>query len=184
MAEEGTTATADDAAGSQEPPAETETDWKTEARKHENRVKTERKAREAAEAKLAKYAEANQTEHEKAIEKARKEAAQEAETATTGAFRAKILNAEIRAQAAGKFSNARLAPKLLDLDPETVFGEDGEPDAKAIAKAIDEFLAEDENAGLRAGGSSRPSGDADAGKGNGAPSGDMNEFIRSGIKRR
>jgi hypothetical protein len=182
MAEEGTTATADDAAASQETAAEP--DWKAEARKHEGRAKQERKAREAAEAKLEQHATANQTEHEKAIEKARKEAAAEATSSTTGTFRAKILNAEIRAQAAGKFSNARLAPKLLDLDADVVFGDDGEPDTKAIAKAIDEFLAEDDNAGLRAGGSSRPSGDADAGKGNGAPGGDMNEFIRSGIKRR
>jgi membrane protein involved in colicin uptake len=65
-----------------------------------------------------------------------------------------------------------------------VFSDDGEPDAKKIAKAIDDFLAEEDNAGLRAGGSSRPSGDGDGGKGSGAPSGDMNEYIRSGIKRK
>lgn len=181
MADETGTATAEPDAGSQEP---VEPDWKSESRKHESRAKAERKAREAAEAKLAEHAEANQTETEKLIEKARKEATEATKAEVSGAFKTRILNAEIRAQAAGKFANKALAVKLLDLDASELVDEEGEPDEKAIARAVDDFLKQDENAGLRAGASSRPAGDADAGKGKGAQGGSMEDFIRAGIGRK
>mgnify|MGYP003575885273 CR=1 FL=1 len=144
------------------------------------RANAAEKALKALQKERDQLAEASQTETEKAIAAARKEAQLE----TSKGYQSKILNAEIRAQAAGKFSNPKLAARLLDLDADEVFSAEGDPDAKKIAKAIDEFLALEENAGLRAGHSSRPSGDADAGKGNGAPSGDMNDFIRAGIGKK
>ena len=181
MAEEGTTAVAEETVSSQE---STEPDWKSESRKHESRAKAERKAREAAEAKLAEAAEATQTETEKLIAKARKEAADEARAEVSTAYKTRILNAEIRAQAAGKFANKNLAVKLLDLDAADLVNEDGEVDEKAIAKAVDDFLKDGDNAGLRADAVARVTGDADAGKGSGAPRGDMNDFIRAGITKR
>lgn len=183
MADEGTTAVAEEDAGSQG--AAQEPDWKSESRKHENRAKAERKAREALEAKIAEQAEASKSQAQKDLEQARKEAAAETEAKVSGAYKTRILNAEIRAQAAGKFANPKLAPKLLDLDADALFDDEGEIDAAAITKAVDDFLEQDENAGLRTGGVvTRPSGDADAGKGAGAQTGDMNDFIRAGITRR
>lgn len=144
------------------------------------RANNAEKALKALQKERDQLAEASQTEIEKAIAAARKEAAVE----TSKGYQSKILNAEIRAQAAGKFSNPRLAARLLDLDADEVFDASGDPDAKKIAKAIDDFLALEENAGLKAGASSRPAGDADAGKGGSAPSTNMNDYIRQGIKKR
>lgn len=174
------------AAQTDEEPVTKDDDWQAKARKHERDLKKERTAREALEAKLAEAAAASQTETERAIEQARKEAADAAKTEVSSTYQGKILNAEIRAQAAGKFANPKLAAKLLDLDPSDAFDEDGEVDTEFIASQIDGFLKDEDNAGLRAGTTTRttrPSGDVDAGKGNGAPVGDMNAFIRSGSKR-
>lgn len=48
-------------------------DWKWQARKHERRSKAEKKKREEAEAKLKKREEADKSEQEKAVDKAREE---------------------------------------------------------------------------------------------------------------
>lgn len=143
----------------------------------------ERKARKAAEkqardaqAQLEKLTEASQSDTEKAIEKARKEAAEAARAEVTTTFRTQLLNAEIRAQAAGKFANPDLATRVLDIDADDVFDDDGIK-KDAISKAVDDFLALDANAGLKADPSNgRPVGDADAGKGAGSgPSGTPEE---------
>jgi hypothetical protein len=184
MAEEETTAETVEET-SNEKPAEVTEDWKARSRQHEREAKKERKAREDLEAKLAEVDNASKSEHEKALEKARKEAADATKAEVSGAYRSKILNAEIRAQAAGKFANPALASRLLDLDAADVVSDDGEADTKQIAKQIEDFLALGENAGLRASGAShRPTGSVDAGKGAGAATGDMNDFIRSGITKR
>lgn len=165
-------------------PVQKDDDWQAKARKHERDLKSERKARETAERERDELKTANQTETERLIEKARKEAAETTKAEVSGAFKTRILNAEIRAQAAGKFANKALAVRLLDLDAAQLVDDNGEVDDKAIAAAVDEFLKQDENAGLRAGTSSRPAGDADAGKGKGAQGGSMEDFIRAGIGRK
>ena len=138
-------------------------------------LEAERKARKAAEkqardaqAQLDKLADANQSEQERAIAKAVKEATDAAKAEVTNDFRSKLLNAEIRAQAAGKFANPDLATRVLDIDADDVFDDDGIK-KDAVSKAVDDFLALDANAGLKADPSNgRPVGDADAGKGAGA----------------
>ena len=155
----------------------------------------ERKARKAAEkqardaqAQLDKLTEASQSEQEKAIAKAVKEATDAAKAEVTNEFRSKLLNAEIRAQAAGKFANPDLATRVLDIDADDVFDDDGIK-KDAISKAVDDFLALDANAGLKADPSNgRPVGDADAGKGAGSgssltPEQAHNEFL-AGVLRR
>ena len=134
------------------------------------RASTAEKALKAAQTKLDQIAEANQSEQEKAIDKARKEAAEAARAEVTSEYQSKVLQSEIRAQAAGKFANPALAVRLLDLDATDAFGNDGEVDATVIASAIDEFLAADGNEGLRAGSPNggRPVGSVDAGKGSAA----------------
>jgi phage-related minor tail protein len=153
-----------------EKPIVREDDWQTKARKHERDLKKERKAREEMEARLEEFANASKSEQEKALEKARAEAADAAKAEVRSEFQDRILNAEIRAQAAGKFANPNLAAKLLDLDHDDVFDEAGDVNADAIRSAIDEFLEAEENHGLKAGPvvGQRPLGSADGGKGAGA----------------
>lgn len=142
-------------------------DWKGHARKHEREAKKARKEADELRAQLAEHQDAAKSETERAIEQARSEAADAAKAEVTQAFRSRILNAEVRALAAGKFANPNLAAKLLDIDPEHAFGDDDsdELDTKYIADQIDGFLALEENAGLRASHDARPAGDVDAGKG-------------------
>ncbi len=151
-------------------PIKPDEDWKARSRQHEREAKKERKAREDLEAKLAEYDNTSKSEHEKALEKARKEATEAARAEVASEYQSKVLQAEIRAQAAGKFANPALAVRLLDLDATDAFGKDGEVDVTAIASAIDEFLEADGNEGLRAGSSNpgRPVGSVDAGKGSAA----------------
>lgn len=150
-----------------DPVPESVDEWKQHSRRHERDAKNARKALEDAQAKLDQIAEANQSEQDKAIDKARKEAAEAARAEVTSEYQSKVMQAEIRAQAAGKFANPALAVRLLDLDATDAFGKDGEVDATVIASTIDEFLAADGNEGLRAGSPNggRPVGSVDAGKG-------------------
>ena len=158
-------------------------DWKGHARRHEREAKKARKEADELRTRLAEHDDASKTETERAIEQARKEAADAARAEVSESYRAQILSAEIRAQAAGKFANPRLAARLLDLDVDAAFSDDGEVNSQHIARQIDEFLEADENAGLRAG-PTRTTGSADAGRGSaGATGGDMNDFIRTALQR-
>lgn len=93
----------------------------------------ERRARQAAEAKLTRTEQQHMTDQEKAIAAARTEgkaeAAREAATA--------IAAAQFRAAAAGKLGNADAALGLLDVN--RLLGPDGQPDAKAIAAAVEQL---------------------------------------------
>lgn len=119
---------------------------------------------------------ASATDAEKAI------AAAEArgEQGALGKANARIIRAEVKAAAAGKLTNPEIAPKLLDLSEFTV-DDEGEVDAKAIAKAIDVLLAE--NPYLAAGAAPRVPG-VPAGARPGSPEGgDMNALIRQAAGR-
>lgn len=143
-------------------------DWKAHSRKHERDAKRLRKELDERDRKLAEFEEANKTEQEKAVEQAKKEAADAAKAEVASGYRQKILKAEIRAQAAGKFANPNLAVKLLDLDEDAIFDDEGEIDEAAIAAAIDEFLEDEANEGLKAtpnGGRLTGSGDGGRGRG-------------------
>jgi hypothetical protein len=148
-------------------------------------LEAERKARKSAEkaardvqAKLDELTAASQSETEKQIAKARKESAEAATAEVTNAYRSKLLNAEVRAQAAGKFANPALAAKVLDIDLDAAFVDD-ELDTASITRAIDEFLALDENTGLRAGGTAaRPQGTVNGGEGEGGGDQGFNARLR------
>lgn len=156
------------------PAEEEEVDWKDMARKHEKRWKEHSKRANAAEAELAKLKEASQSEQDKAIAAARKEATEQA----TAGFQDKIVRAEIRAQAAGKFADPDDAVRLLDLDDLEVFDSEGEVQLGILSKALDALLERKPH--LRAGHQAQ-SVDVDAGKGAGPTSGDMNDQIRQRV---
>lgn len=128
----------------------------------------ERKARRAAEktlreatAELEKLRAEHATEQEKAIAAAKAEGKTEAlKTANE-----RLIKAEVKAAAAGKFANPALATKVLDLD-EFEVDDDGEVDAKSIEAAIDAFLKDNPELA----GKGRPAGDAGGGpRGGDAP---------------
>lgn len=101
----------------------------------------EAEAREKAQAsELEKLRDAQRSESEKAVEKARKEAAEGARKEVLGQANRRILTAEIRAAAGGKLADPLDAVRLLDVSSFEV-SDDGEVDAKAITKAIDELIA-------------------------------------------
>jgi hypothetical protein len=91
----------------------------------------------------------------------------------------RLVKAEVKAAAAGKFANADLAVKVLDLDDFEV-DDDGNVDQKKISSAIDDFIKENpEFAGKR-----RASGDGGGGPRGKPPAGaSMNDLIRRAAGR-
>ena len=81
----------------------------------------------------------SQTEAEKALNKAREEAAAEARREERQKAHEVLRKAEVRVAAAKKLADAEDAVRLLDLDSFEV-GEDGTVDRKAIDKAIDDLI--------------------------------------------
>lgn len=145
-------------------------------------LEAERASRRAAEkrardfeAELTRIRESSMSEQEKAVEAARREARAEAGKA----FNTRLVQAEMRAAAAGKLSDPEDAIRFLDLETFAV-DDDGQVDNKAIAKALDELLKAKPYLAASA---TRPTGTADQGaRGSGAGS-DMNQLIRGAIRR-
>jgi hypothetical protein len=86
------------------------------------------------EAELAKIREANQSESEKAIAKAREEAAAQARGEVLTTVGQRLVKAEFKAEAAGKVKD--LDGLLEDLNLAKFVTDDGEPDSKAIKAAV------------------------------------------------
>lgn len=97
------------------------------------RRNAERLAREST-AELEKLRTAAMTDQEKAVAEARREGKAEGTRL--------ILEAEIRAAAAGKLANPALAARLLNVD-ELMPKDGGEVDAERIGKAIEELIAKE-----------------------------------------
>lgn len=143
----------------------------------------ERKSRRAAErelkslqARLAEIEQQSMSATEKAIAEAK--AAGRKEALSTANDR--LVRAEVRAAAAGKLADPGDAAALLG-DLNQYVGDDGEPDTKAISKAIDDLVKSKPY--LRA--AALNVGDPDAGSrpsSNG--SSDMNALIRNAFGRR
>ena len=97
-------------------------------------AKAEREAKELK-ARLEEFEAQTQTEAEKLIAAARKEAAAEA----TSAANKRIIRAEVKALAAGRLSDPADAVAFLDLDQFEVDG-DGDVDVDAITSAIEALV--------------------------------------------
>jgi len=153
-------------AKAEQPEATEDTDWKAYARKHERLSKKASKQVEDLQAELAKAKEATQTEQEKALEQARKEAAEEARGELTKELRKERLQSAVARTAAGKFADVDDAIKLLDLDDDDIFDEDGKVNADNLKSALDDLLDRKPHLAASPIGK-KPAGDADAGKGSG-----------------
>lgn len=129
------------------------------ARDAEKASKADRKRADELADRLAKIEESSKSEHDKALEQARKEAGETAGKEATAKANRRIIRAEVKAAAAGTFADADDAVALLDLEQFDI-DDDGEVDAKAIAKELDALL--DRKPHLRAGGA-KPQGSGDGG---------------------
>lgn len=147
-------------------------------------LEAERNTRRAAEKRtrdleteLARLREGSMSEQEKAVEQARREAKAEASTA----FNVRLVQAEVRAVAAGKLTDPEDAIRFLDLDGFAV-DDDGKVDKKAVTKALDDLVKAKPYLAASA---TRPTGDADQGaRGSSAGStSPMNDLIRNALRR-
>lgn len=134
-------------------PPKAETDWKAEARKWEDRAKEN----STAAARLADIEKANQTELEKAVEKAKAEGRTEVQTSAN----ARLVKAEARAlAAAAKFRDPADAVAFLKLSDVKV-SDDGEVDSAVVKTLLDDLAKEKPY--LIDDGKPKPSGDAGQG---------------------
>ncbi len=139
-----------------------------------DRMKAERddarKQARAHERELERVRAATLSESERAVAEARQQGRQEAAVEAGK----RLARAEIRAAAAGK--GLDVADLLEDLDLSRFVGEDGEPDDKAISKAITRWAAISPP-------SARPRGAVDQGARGDAPAAAMNTWIRQATGR-
>lgn len=163
---EGAEAAAGEEQGGEEKPKPG--DWKNQARRHEREAKAARERAEAAEARVKELEAAGQTEHEKALAQAREEAAAEARQEVTDKVRDKLLKAEIKALAAGTFADPDDAHRLLDLEDDDIFNDDGDIQTDALKSALEDLLERKPHLKATPPNGGKPAGDADAGKGKGA----------------
>ena len=170
-------------------------DWKKMARRHEREAKRERKAREAAEAKVKERETADQTDHEKAVREAREEGERvAAERATKERRGDRLENATIKLAGKGikvkiddeeqtlrftdpddAFVNIERMIRNGDLDEDDLFDDKGKVNSEALTEALEELLDAKPHliAGASNGGNGGTSsgrkvkGSADGGKGSG-----------------
>jgi hypothetical protein len=109
-----------------------DTDWKAEARKWEQRAK----ANSAAAKEQERQRLASMTESE------RKEAEAELRgwTSAVEALGERLVRSQFLAAAAKRNADHDTEPLLEDLNLKKYIGDDGEPDAKAIAKAVERLV--------------------------------------------
>jgi hypothetical protein len=142
----------------------------------------ERSARKAAEKRmgdlekeLTQLREGSMSEQEKAVEQARREAKAEA----SKAFNTRLVQAEVRAAAAGKLADPEDAIRFLELNDFDV-NDNGEVDGKAISTALDGLLKQKPYLAASA---TRPTGDADQGARRSSASGpDMDQLLRAAVR--
>lgn len=112
--------------------------WKHHSRKHEARA-SERSDYDELKAKAAKYDTldaASKTEQERALEQAKEDAATEARSKATSELAPKLVDAEMRAAAAGKLTPEQLAPLIENLDRSKFLTDTGDVDLEKVATFI------------------------------------------------
>jgi hypothetical protein len=166
----------DPPAGGDDPGGQAET---VDVAKLKATLAAERRARAAAEREAAKLRDEHATDADKAIAAARDEGRREALGQVTG----RMVEAEVRAAAAGKLADPADAVRLIDL---TGFvGDDGDIDAKAIAAAVDELVETKPYLRAAAGGEGKANGSHPAPQGTRpgpALEGDGDAFLRRVVR--
>ena len=139
-------------------------DWKKMARRHEREAKKERKAREAAEAKVKERETADQSEHEKAVKAAREEGEKTAKEIADKERRTdRLENATIKMAGKGikvtvkeddkdvqktlrftdpddAFVHIERMIRNGDLDEDDLFNDKGKVNSEALTEALEELV--------------------------------------------
>jgi hypothetical protein len=113
-------------------PAEESTDWKSEARKWEQRAKENREAAR----ELEKQRQASMTEAERAVA----EAEQRGRTTAVTEFGKRLARSQFDALAAKRNPDADTGSILEFVDLARFVGDDGEPDTKALSAAVERLV--------------------------------------------
>jgi hypothetical protein len=98
------------------------------------------KLKEAAE-ELERFRQDAMSESERALEQARREAADAARSEERGRLLGQLVESQVVAAAAGKLANPQLAARLLDLS--SFATEDGSVNTGAIVEAIDRLVVDE-----------------------------------------
>ncbi len=118
-------------------PTEDKTDWKAEARKWETRAKENK----AAASELEKQRQASMTEAERAVA----EAEARGRTPAATEFGKELAQTQFDAAAGRRNPDFDTAKALEFVDLGKFLGDDGRPDAKAIAAAVERLVPEPHN---------------------------------------
>lgn len=157
-------------------------EWKNRAKASESSLKEAQKAaqeRDALQSRLNEYEEASKTEHEKALDKARKESLAQGKSESDAAWSKRVVKAEVKAAAREKFADPSDALAFIDLGQFKV-DDEGNADDKAITAALDALLKDKPHLGKQEQKSTTGSADQGA-RGTGTRSTDMNAVLRNAI---
>lgn len=171
--------------GSGEGTTRTAEEYRKELRQYERSSKaaSERKDAELTElkSKLEQHEAASQTETEKAISKAKKDAVAEAQTEFAKERKSDRLQVAVAKHARDL---ADVDDVILNLEREGIdgyFDKDGTVKADALKSGIDDLLSR--KAHLKAGPQGRPTGTADGGEGEAGSGVSMNDLMRQSAAR-
>lgn len=107
--------------------------WKALARRHEGNAKANATKAKEFDALL----EASKTDQERAVEQAREEAAAAARADERSRFGSRLVDAEIRAVAAGRLEPDQVSVLMEGLDRSRFLTDDGDVDTKKVTKLLD-----------------------------------------------
>ena len=159
--------------------------WKHFSRTNERAAKTAAKQLEEAQQRLTAFEEAEEqrrleqmSEHERAIELARAEAAEQARAEERSRYVGQIAQTQVVAAATGLLTNPQLALKLLDVD-QFVDGQ-GNVDSQAIQAAVARLVEDEPYLAAR---ETRPAQVQTGPRGGTSADGGINALIRSAAGR-
>lgn len=159
--------------------------WKHFSRTNERAAKTAARQLEETQQRLSAYEQAEEqrrleqmTEHERAIEQARQEAADQARTEERARYVSQIAETQLVAAATGLMTNPQLALRLLDVD-QFVDGE-GNVDSDAIGAAVARLVEDEPYLAAR---ETRPAQVQTGPRGGQSADGGINALIRSAVNR-
>jgi hypothetical protein len=113
------------------------TDWKSHSRSWESKAKRSEKELTALRAEMDSLRQAQMSDAEKAVAKARAEGAAEGRKAALAVAGQRLVEANVRAILAGRREDDEIQALLDSLDTARFLGDDGEPDTKALTAWAD-----------------------------------------------
>lgn len=159
--------------------------WKHFSRTNERAAKTAAKQLEETQQRLSAYEQAEEqrrleqmSEHERAIEQARQEAAEQARSEERARYVSQIAETQVVAAATGLLANPKLALRLVDVD--SFVDPEGNVDSDAIGAAVARLVEDEPYLAAR---ETRPAQVQTGPRGGTSADGGINALIRSAVGR-